>query len=200
VLINRLPTADEYDRCWKLELPQARTESLTIGVGAPDFGNLLGTDGERYSLSSFQNKKLLALLFVSNGCPTVKACQDRMVKIQRDYSGKNVQLIALNSNNPYLSPADTYAEMVLRVREKSFNFPYVKDENGTVAKAYGAVCTPHVFLLDEDRRLRYKGRIDDSRSPERVTVSDLRNAIDNLLANRPVRTPETTPFGCSIVW
>jgi len=171
-----------------------------MGAAAPDFGNLLGVDGERYSLSSFQNRRLLVLLFISNGCPTVKACQDRMIKIQRDYSGKNVQLLALNSNSSYLSPADTYAEMVLRVREKGFNFPYVKDEDRTIARAYGAVCTPHVFLLDEERRLRYKGRIDDSRNPERVTVSDLRNAIDDLLANKTVRVSETTPFGCSIVW
>ena len=183
-----------------MELPQARTETLPIGMGAPDFGNLLGVDGERYSLSSFQNKRLLVLLFISNGCPTVKACQDRMIRIQKDYSEKNVQLLALNSNNSYLCPADTYAEMVLRVREKSFNFPYVKDEDRTVAKAYGAICTPHVFLLDEERRLRYKGRIDDSRNPERVTVSDLRNAIDDVIENKPVRVSETTPFGCSIVW
>ena len=182
-----------------MELPQAGPEPLTIGVGAPDFGYLLGVDGERYSLSSFQDKKLLVLMFISNGCPTVKACQDRMIRIQKDYSSKNVQLLALNSNNSYLSPADTYAEMVLRVREKGFNFPYIKDEDRTAARSYGAVCTPHVFVLDEDRRLRYKGRIDDSRNPERVTVSDLRNAIDDLLANRPVRVSETTAFGCSIV-
>ncbi len=182
-----------------MELPQAGPEPFTIGVGAPDFGYLLGVDGERYSLSSFQDKKLLVLMFISNGCPTVKACQDRMIRIQKDYSSKNVQLLALNSNNSYLSPADTYAEMVLRVREKGFNFPYIKDEDRTVARSYGAVCTPHVFLLDEERRLRYKGRIDDSRNPERVTVSDLRNAIDDLLANRPVRVSETTAFGCSIV-
>ncbi len=95
-----------------------------------------------------------------------------MIKIQKDYGAKSVQLLALNSNNAYLSPADTYAEMVLRVQEKSFNFPYVKDEDRTVAKAYGAICTPHAFLLDEERRLRYMGRIDDSRNPERVTASD----------------------------
>jgi len=184
----------------EVELPQIRTETFTIGAGAPDFGNLFGVDGERYSLSSFQNKRLLVLLFISNGCPTVKACQDRMIKIQKDYSGKGVQLFALNSNNASLSPADTYAEMVLRVREKGFNFPYVKDDDTSVAKAYGALCTPHSFLLDEERRLRYKGRIDDSRNPERVTISDLRNAIDDLLANKPVRVSETTPFGCSIVW
>jgi peroxiredoxin len=183
-----------------VELPQAGTELLSIGAGGPDFGNLLGVDGERYSLSSFQHKRLLVLLFISNGCPTVKACQDRMVKIQKDYGAKSVQLLALNSNNSYLSPADTYAEMVLRIRDKGFNFPYVKDEDRTVAKAYGALCTPHVFLLDEERRLRYKGRIDDSRNPERVTISDLRNAIDDLLAKRPVRVSETTPFGCSIIW
>jgi peroxiredoxin len=123
-----------------------------------------------------------------------------MIKIQRDYSGNSVQLLALNSNNSYLSPADTYAEMVLKVREQGFNFPYVKDEDRRVARAYGAICTPHVFLLDEERRLRYKGRIDDSRNPERVTVSDLRNAIEDLLANRPLRVSETTPFGCGIIW
>jgi peroxiredoxin len=184
----------------ELELPQAKAETFSIGMAAPDFGNLLGVDGERYSLSSFQNKKLLVLLFISNGCPTVKACQDRMIKIQKDYSGKSVQLFALNSNNSYLSPADTSAEMVLRVREKSFNFPYVKDEDRNVARSYGAACTPHVFLLDEQRILRYKGRIDDSRNPDRVTISDLRNAIEDILSDRPVAVAETTPFGCSIVW
>ena len=183
-----------------MELPKVQPKVFTIGAAAPDFGNLLGIDGERYSLSSFQDKRLLVLLFISNGCPTVKACQDRMIKVQKDYEVKNVQLLALNSNNSYLSPADTYAEMVLRHQEKGFNFPYVKDEVRTVAKAYGAVCTPHVFLLDEERRLRYKGRIDDSRNPDTVTISDLRNAIEDLLANRSVAVPETTPFGCSIVW
>jgi peroxiredoxin len=123
-----------------------------------------------------------------------------MIKIQKDYNAKAVQLLAVNSNNSYLSPADTYAEMVLRAKEKGFNFPYVKDEDGTVAKAYRAVCTPHAFVLDEDRRLRYRGRIDDSRNPERVLTSDLRNAIEDLLANAPVRVSETIPFGCSIVW
>src|SRR5206468_11075801 len=101
----------------KLELPQARTESFTIGAGAPEFGNLLGVDGERYALSSFQDKRLLVLLFITNGWPTVKACQDRMIKIQEDYSEKKVQLVALNSDNAYLSPADTYAEMVLGNQE-----------------------------------------------------------------------------------
>ena len=184
----------------EVELPQARRENLSIGAGSPDFGNLLGVDGERYSLSSFQDKRLLVLLFISNGCPTVKACQDRTIKIQKDYGAKSVQLFALNSNNAYLSPADTYAEMVLRVQEKDFNFPYVKDGDGGVARSYGARCTPHVFLMDDERRLRYRGRIDDSRNPDRVTVSDLRNAIEDLLVNRSVGVPETTPFGCSIVW
>ena len=183
-----------------MELSEARIETFRIGAGAPDFGNLLGVDGERYSLASFQDKKLLVLLFISNGCPTVKAYQDRMIKIQKDYGAKSVQLLALNSNNAYLSPADTYAEMVLQVKKKGFNFPYVKDEDGTVAKSYGALHTPEVFLMDEERRLCYRGRIDDSQNPDRVTISDLRNAIEDLLSNRPVGVTETTPFGCSIVW
>ena len=93
----------------ELELPKVRTETFTIGVGAPDFGNLLGVDGERYSLSSFQDKRLLVLLFISNGCPTVKACQDRMIRIQKDYSEKRVQLLALNSNNSYPPPQHVFA-------------------------------------------------------------------------------------------
>ena len=173
--------------------------SLELGGHAPDF-NLLGTDGKQYSLSTFDDKKLLVLIFSSNGCPTVKACEDRMISIQKDYAAKSVQLLAINSNNEHLSPADAFDEMVQRSRDKGFNFPYAKDLDQSVARSYGAICTPHVFVLDKDRLLRYRGRIDDSRDASRVTSTDLRNTLEDLLEDGKVRVSETKPFGCSIVW
>ena len=175
------------------------TPTLEIASHAPDF-KLLGTDGKQYSFLTFDDKKLLVLIFSSNGCPTVKACEDRMMNIQRDYEAKRVQLLAINSNNEHLSPVDAYDEMVKRSNDKKFNFPYVKDLDRSVARSYGAICTPHVFVLDEDRMLRYRGRIDDSRDASRVTSTDLRNALDDLLVHGNLRVSETKPFGCSIVW
>ncbi len=173
---------------------------LAIGERAPDFADLLGADGEHYSLSSFEDKQLLVVIFSGNGCPTVKAFEDRMITLQEAYAQRGVQLAAINSNNPYMSPADTYPEMVKRAKEKGFNFPYLKDEDAQVAKGYGAICTPHAFVLDEGRKLRYRGRIDDSRDSAKVTNRHVADAVDNLLAHKPLKVAETTPFGCSIVW
>ncbi len=175
------------------------TSALESGARAPDF-KLPGTDGKQYSFATFTDKKILVLIFISNGCPTVKACEDRMINIQGDYNDKGVQLLAVNSNNEHLSPIDSFDEMVKKSRESHFNFPYVKDTDRTVARNYGATCTPHVFVLDEDHVLRYQGRIDDARNVSLVTVSDLRNALDDLTTGRNVRVPDTKPFGCSIVW
>jgi peroxiredoxin len=175
------------------------TPTLEIGGLAPDF-NLLGTDGRQYSLSTFHAEKLLVLIFSSNGCPTVKACEDRMISIQKDYRARSVQLLAINSNNEHLSSVDNYDEMVKRSNDKKFNFPYVKDADQSVARSYGAICTPHVFVLDTNRMLRYRGGIDDSRDPSRVTSTDLRNTLDDLLVHGNVRVSETKPFGCSIIW
>lgn len=174
-------------------------ETLEIGQEAPNFADLRGVDEKRYSLSSFDEKPTLVLIFSCNGCPTVKLNEERMIAIQEKYASDGVQLIAVNSNNSYLSPADTFEEMVKRTREKNFNFPYIKDEDGRVARTFGAISTPHVFVLDAKRKLRYKGRIDDTRDPARSSYSDLENALEDLLADRPVRTPETKPFGCAIV-
>src|SRR5204862_5914484 len=135
-----------------------------------------------------------------NGCPTAKSCEDRLIAQQEAYGSRGLQLVAINSNNPYLSPPDTLARMSLRAAEKGFNFPYLKDETGAAARAYGATHTPTVVLFDGNRRLRYRGRIDDARHPARVTRHDLQQAIDDLLAGRPVEVPETQAFGCSIVW
>jgi peroxiredoxin len=167
---------------------------------SPVFEDLVGVDGCRYSLSSFDAAALVVVIFTSNGCPTAKSCVDRFMRFQEEYRGRGVQLVAINSNNPYLSPPDTYQEMVRWARAEAFNFPYLKDPDGAAVRAFGAVRTPQVFLLDQHRRLAYRGRWDDARVAERVKRHDLQQAVDDVLANRAVEVPETEAFGCSIVW
>jgi len=173
----------------------------TIGLGAhaPDF-DLPGVDNGRYSLSSFAGKPVLVVIFSCNHCPYVKDYETRMVAIQRDYAAKGVQLVAINSNDAKAYPEDSFPEMVKRSRERGFNFPYLRDEDQKVVEAYGAVCTPHIFAFDSKRVLRYRGRIDDSRIASKVTSPDLRNALDELVAGKPVTVADTKPFGCSIKW
>jgi peroxiredoxin len=173
--------------------------SAQLGDGAPEFGELPAVDGNRYRLASFDNSAVLAVVFICNGCPTVRVYDERLIALQEKYGSRGVQVVAINSNNPYLSPADTYPEMVKKAKNAGYNFPYLQDEDGRVARAYGAVSTPHAFVFDRDRRLRYRGRIDDSRDPSRVTSFDLDRALADVLENRPVKVPETQPFGCAIV-
>jgi peroxiredoxin len=185
----------------EMATPKSRSSSpLAVGDRAPAFEDLLGVDGRRWSLSSFDDAGLVVVVFTGNGCPTAKSCEDRFMSFQEAYRGRGVQLVAINCNNPYLSPPDTYPEMVRRAREEAFNFPYLKDEDGGTARAYGAVCTPQVFLLDQQRLLAYRGRWDDARVATRVKRHDLQQAVDDVLANRAVEVPETEAFGCSIVW
>ena len=173
--------------------------ALAIGNGAPNFHELPAIDGRRYSLTSFAAHRLLIVAFICTGCPTVKANEDRLIALQEKYRWAGVQIVAINANNPFISPPDTFEEMTRRAQEKRFNFPYIKDADGRVADQFGALSTPHVFVLDVSRRLVYKGRIDDTRDPARATYSDLENALRDVFAGIPVRAPETTPFGCAIV-
>ena len=176
------------------------TLALQIGARAPGFIDLLGVDGSRYSLSSFEDSRYLVVVFTSNGCPTVRAFEDRLGEIDASNGPDGARVVAINSNNPYLSPGDSYEEMARRASERRFRFSYLKDDDGSVARAYGAISTPHAFVFDQDRMLRYQGRIADSRIPEKVTSPDLENALRDLFAGRPPRVPLTVPFGCSIVW
>lgn len=173
---------------------------LGPGARAPDIGELLATDGRTYSLSSFADARVLVVVFTSNGCPTVRAYEDRLADMQRRYGDQGVQLLAINANNPHLSPSDAYAEMVARAGLRRRAFPYLKDEDGRAARAFGAVCTPHAFVFDEQRTLGYQGRIDDARQAGQVTSPDLEDAIGALLAGGTPARPVTEPFGCSIVW
>jgi peroxiredoxin len=174
--------------------------TLELGQPAPKFAGLRGVDGKEYSLESFADNPALVVVFTCNHCPYAKAYEDRLVAIQRDYASKGVKLVAINSNDAQAYPEDAFPEMVKRAGEKHFNFPYLRDEDQHAVEAYGAVCTPHVFAFDSARKLRYRGRIDDSKDAMAVTTSDLRNALDDLVAGRPVRTADTKPFGCSIKW
>ena len=180
-----------------LEASTARA-ALAIGSEGPAFEGLLGTDGRRHGFATLADHAVLVLIFSSNRCPTAKAYGDRMNALQRDFGPRGVQLVAINSNASHLYPEEGYARMVERATEDAYTFPYLVDGDQAVARAYGATCTFHVFVLDRTRRLRYQGRFDDARLPARVTSHDLRDALDDLLAGGKVRVPITRPFGCSL--
>ena len=184
--------------------------TLAIGSKAPAF-SLKGVDGKTYSLTSFAKYKILVIVFTCNHCPTAQAYEDRIIKLTNDYRPKNVGIVAINPNDPsairldelgYTDMSDTYAEMKLRAAQKKFNFPYLYDgATQSTAKAYGPVATPHVFIFDKERKLRYQGRIDDVEKPTKTPNSfDTRNAIDDLLQNKDVAVKTTKVFGCSIKW
>ncbi|MGP8124926.1 MAG: thioredoxin family protein [Nitrososphaerales archaeon] len=174
-------------------------QMLALGSDAPDF-DLRGVDGKVHALASFSGKPVLVVIFSCNHCPYVKDYEDRMMAIQKDYASTGVQLVAINSNDEKAYPEDSLVQMVVRAKEKGFNFPYLRDQDQEAVERYGAVCTPHVFAFDSQRKLRYRGRIDDSRDPLNVKSPDLRNALEDLTAGREVRVPDTRPFGCSIKW
>ena len=161
--------------------------------------NLRGVDGEHHSLSALAGSTATVVVFIGNGCPTVRAYEDRLMLLQETRRADGVRVVAINANNPYLSPPDTFAEMVSRAANRRFNFPYLKDEDGEVATRYGAICTPHAFVLDRELKIVYSGRIDDSRVGTTISSTDLLNAVADLVAGRAVAVPRTDPFGCSIV-
>jgi peroxiredoxin len=185
-------------------------KTLAIGSKAPDF-KLTGIDGKTYTLSSFKNAQLLVIIFTCNHCPTAQAYEDRIIQLTKDYSAKNVAVVAIMPNDPrsvrldelgYTDMSDTFDEMKRRAKQKHFNFPYLYDGNTqATAKAYGPVATPHVFIFDKTRTLRYQGRIDNVEKPTKTpTEYNTRDAIEALLQNKPVAVETTKVFGCSIKW
>ena len=179
---------------------RALRSALELGSAGLDFRDLPGADGSVYSLGSFDTSAALVLVFVASGCPTVRYYGDRLAHLQRSRGADGLQIVAVNANSPHLSPLDDLGEMRRRFAESPWPFPYLKDPDGELARQCGAVCTPHAFVLDGERRLRYRGRIDDSRTGRRVSRHDLEAAVDDVLAGRPVDVAETDPFGCAIVW
>jgi len=177
----------------------ASAEELAIGASGPEF-SLLGTDGKAYSLADYKDKKGVAVIFTCNACPYAKAFEDRINKLAKEFSPKGIAFVAINPNDPGRVPEDSYENMVKRAKEKAFVFPYVYDSTSEVATAYGAKVTPHVFLLDGNFKLVYRGRIEDGKEAKESKSFDLKNALNALLAGKKITTAETKAFGCSIKW
>jgi peroxiredoxin len=183
--------------------------TLRPGAKAPDF-SLKGTDGKMYSLSDFADADVLAVLFTCNHCPTAQAYEQRVIDLVDDYRDQSFRLVGISSNDPdaislselgYSDMSDTYEEMQVRVEEMNYNFPYLYDgDEQAAALAYGPVATPHIFIFDQQRSLRYVGRLDASEKPGTANAEDARTAIDEILAGKEVSQPRTKTFGCSIKW
>jgi peroxiredoxin len=181
---------------------------LEIGDQAPDF-NLPGVDGQDHALGDFADAKLLLVVFTCNHCPTAQAYEQRIIRLHADYKDRGVALVAISPNDDqalrldelgYTDVGDSFEDMKTRAKLRDFQFPYLYDgDTQTTAAAYGVVATPQVFLFDAERKLRYVGRIDDSDVRE-VTSHDARNAVEALLAGRPVPLEKTRTFGCSTKW
>jgi peroxiredoxin len=187
----------------------ADPEPLAIGAAAPPF-SLPGVDGKTYTLDDFKNSSILVIIFTCNHCPTAQAYEDRMKQLATDYSKNSVAVVAISPNDPlavrldemgYTDLGDSFEEMKVRAKDKEFNFPYLYDgENSAVSMLYGPQATPHVFIFDKERKLRYSGRIDDGEKPGTAKSHDTRNAIESLIAGKRVPVEKTKTFGCSIKW
>jgi peroxiredoxin len=174
--------------------------TLPIGAPAPDF-NLPGVDGKKYSLANFKDAKLLVVVFSCNHCPYVVGSEDRIIRFAKDYAARGVKLVAINSNETVEHPTDSFEHMVARAKEKKFPFPYLRDESQEVALAYGALRTPHFYVFDAQRKLRYTGRMDDNPKMEALAKThELRDAVDALLAGKKPPVEQSNPLGCNVKW
>ena len=188
---------------------ETRIRTLPIGSPVPDF-DLPGTDGRRYSLRDFASAKVLVLGFTANHCPTAQAYEARIERLYADFKDRGVALVLVSPNDPlavrldeqgYSDLGDTLDDMKIRARDRGWTFPYLYDgQTQQTSRAYGPVATPHVFVFDEERRLRYTGRVDDNENPAKARTIDARRAIEAVLAGERVPVERTKVFGCSIKW
>ena len=191
------------------DIPKQDVRALGIDSVAPDF-NLPGIDGRFYSLSDFDSSEVLVIIFTCNHCPTSQAYEDRIVKLVEDYQRQNVQIVAISPNSVkallleemgYSDLGDSFDAMKIRADQKGFNFVYLYDgDNQSVSVKYGPTATPQAFVFDKERRLRYRGRLDDSEKNRFAQASDLRAAIDAVLLDVEILEPTNKAFGCSIKW
>lgn len=174
--------------------------TLQLGQQAPDF-TLPATDGRTCSLADFKNAKVLVLFFTCNHCPFVTGSDEITRQTANRFAAQGVRFVGINANSRNTYPEDSFDGMVTRMREHKFPWVYLHDESQQVARAYGALRTPHFYVFDAGRRLIYGGRgVDNPREAAKVTVNDLANAIEDHLAGRPVRVPLTNPIGCNVKW
>ncbi|HWP40904.1 MAG TPA: thioredoxin family protein [Tepidisphaeraceae bacterium] len=174
--------------------------TLQIGQTAPDF-RLPGVDDKVYSLEDFKQARILVVVFSCNHCPYVHGSEKRMKKFYADYAPRGVAMVLINSNETENHPTDSFEHMKQRARELKYPFPYLRDETQDVARAYGALRTPHFYVFDEQRKLRYTGRMDDNpRNPGLERTHELRDAVEALLAGKQPPVTVTNPIGCNIKW
>ncbi len=192
------------------QLKAEEIKTLEIGASAPAF-SLPGVDGKTYTLESFKESKILMIVFMANHCPTAQAYENRILQLYQEFFSQGVEIVLVSSNDPkalcleemgYSDLGDSFDEMKIRARDKNFPMPYLYDgDRQEMAKAYGPTTTPHVFIFDSQRKLRFCGRIDEMENPyEKATQPDTRNAITALLDGKPVPVEKTKTFGCSIKW
>jgi peroxiredoxin len=174
--------------------PRLKT-ALTIGQAGPEFAGLIGADDKPHGLAEYKDAKLIVLAFTCNHCPVAQAYEDRLLALQKDYGPKGVQVVAVNVNN---LPADRLDEMKKRAKQRGFDFPYLYDSTQKIGRAYGATVTPHVFVLDQQRKIAYMGAVDDNQQVEQVKTHYLREALDALLAGKRAPKEVTQQFGCGI--
>jgi len=173
---------------------------VPLGTPCPDF-RLPTVDGGTVARDELAAKPVLLVMFICNHCPYVQAVEDRLVALAREYEGRGVQVVGICSNDPTDYPDDHPKRLLARWREKRFGFPYGVDESQSVARAFGAVCTPEFFVYGPDRTLAYHGRLDDNwKEPARVTRRELAEALDALLARRSPAPEQVPAMGCSIKW
>ncbi|MEK7691963.1 MAG: thioredoxin family protein [Bdellovibrionota bacterium] len=179
-----------------------------LGKSAPDF-RLKGVDGSWHSLADYSSRKAIVVVFMCNHCPYIIAIQERLNVLAKEYQPRNAEVIGINSNDAKKYPDDDFRAMQIRAKEMGYVFPYLWDETQTVAKAYDAVCTPDLYLFENealghkvpDFKLRYHGRLDDNwKDPRSVKRRDLALALDAVLAGLPVPAEQIPSMGCSIKW
>lgn len=181
----------------------AELESFKLKLGdlAPPFEGLPGTDGKKWGVHDFDGSSLLLVIFSCNHCPYAQAWEGRIIEVVRDYAVKGLGTIVINPNETLNYPDDKMDRMVERARSKAYPFPYVRDDDQSVARTYGALVTPHPFLFDRKRRLIFQGKIDDSwQEPGKVKHRYLREAIEAGLSGKPPPTPQSSVIGCTVKW
>lgn len=175
---------------------------LPLGTQAPDFNLKDVISNDTISLSTFKDKKVLLVAFICRHCPFVKHVQQEISQIGKNYQNKNLGIIAISANDPNAYPEDAPESLKEQAGELGFTFPYCFDETQEIAKVYTAACTPDFFLFDEERKLIYRGQLDDSRPGNNIPVTgqDLRTAIDAALEGKPVNPNQKPSIGCGIKW
>ena len=180
---------------------QSASTMMPLGTPAPDFA-LPDPSGNIVSLKDFENAKAMLVMFISNHCPFVKHVRLQLADLGAEYQEKGVGVVAIMANDVANYPDDSPEKMAEEIRQIGYTFPYLYDETQAVAKSYRAACTPDFFLFDGDRKLAYRGQLDDSRpgNDTLVTGADLRAALDAVLAGSPVPEPQKPSIGCNIKW